>query len=927
MYHCKLKINLVGQPCRVFELIKEAEPLENFTHKFYESGLPEEETIRNADIVFANLTDANSGAFMREIIEFKPKNCDLIVLADTLQSIYYAEYLPEINDVWTLPMSEEQIKHKILREQKMRKNSKDFWLVNQCLESTINSIPSLIWYKDKEGIHRKVNDSFCKIVGKTKEQVEGRDHYYIWDADPEEDGGDCMESDNEVMRSRRTCVSEETVQAGNETKLLTTYKSPLYDLDGSVMGTVGVGIDVTQERAYESEIIKKSQALETVFAALDCGVICHSLDGKEVISINKTALNILGYETRDEIITDGFSMVAQSVLDEDKPVLREAIESLKNVGDSVSVEYRVLHNDGEIMHVMGNVKLLEENGERFYQRFLLDCTAQKLREAENERHQREMLQALSIDYSIVCFFDLDSGDGFTIRVNDDGRGVFGDVFGDFVSMDLCMGDYIDTVVHEDDRESMRCAVNKERLKNELTERSIYYINYRAVRKGVIKYCELKAVRAGAWEENQGVVLGLRSVDEETRNEMEQKELLEGALIQANRANNAKSVFLSNMSHDIRTPMNAIIGFTSMAISHIDNKELTAEYLEKIKQSSNHLLSLINNVLDMSRIESGKMQIEEEHCVILDILEQIRDMVQEDVRRKELKLKIDTSGIKDFSVYCDKLKLSQILLNLIGNAVKYTETGGSISVKVKQKPTAAFGYANYEFKIKDTGIGMSEDFVAHIFEPFEREKNTTTGGIEGTGLGMSITKNFVDMMNGAIDVKSKPGVGTEITVSLNFRMSGSDSTSDALVDGSVCTFGMPKAVKSGVESIKDGRILLVEDNILNQEIAEFILSDAGFKTDIAENGRIAVDMLLNSEPGYYKLVLMDIQMPVMDGYEAARIIRGFKNKSLASIPIFAMTANAFAEDKQEALRAGMNGHIAKPIDVKEFIKIVEGIFAN
>lgn len=927
MYHCNLKFYLVGQSCRVFELIKETEPLEKFSHEFYESELPEEEHLKDAGIIVANLTGVNVSDFMRGIVKFKPENCALIVLADTQQSIYYAEYLPEINDVWTLPMPEEQIKHKILREQKLCKNSKDFWLVNQYLESTINSIPSLIWYKDKEGIHRKVNDSFCKIVGKTKEQVEGRDHYYIWDADPEEDGGDCMESDNEVMRSRRTCVSEEEVQAGSETKLLTTYKSPLYDLDGSVMGTVGVGIDVTQERAYEGEIIKKSQALETIFASLDCGVICHSIDGKEIMSINKTALNILGYETREEIMTDGFSMVAQSVLDEDKPVLREAIESLKNVGDSVSVEYRVLHSDGEIMHVMGNVKLLEENGERYYQRFLLDCTAQKLREAENERHQREMLQALSIDYSIVCFFDLDSGDGVTIRVNQSGRGIFGNIFGDFVSMDLCMNDYIDTVVHEDDRETMRCAVNKERLAKELSERSIFYTNYRAVHDGAILYCELKAVRAGAWDENHGVVLGLRSVDEETRNEMEQKELLEGALIQANRANNAKSVFLSNMSHDIRTPMNAIIGFTSMAISHIDNKELTSEYLEKIKQSSNHLLSLINNVLDMSRIESGKMQIEEEHCMLSDILEQLTDMVHEDIRRKELTFDIDTSGVKDFAVYCDKLKLSQILLNLIGNSVKYTQAGDSISVKVTEAPAAAFGYASYEFKIKDTGIGMSEEFAAHIFEPFEREKNTTTGGIEGTGLGMSITKNFVDMMNGTIDVKSKPGVGTEITVSLNFRLSGSDIASNAKPDGTVCTFGMPKAVKSGVESLKDGHILLVEDNVLNQEIAEFILKDAGFKTDIAENGQVAVDMLLNSEPGYYKLVLMDIQMPVMDGYEATRTIRNFENKSLASIPIFAMTANAFVEDKQEALRAGMNGHIAKPIDVKEFIKIVEGIFAS
>ena len=838
------------------------------------------------------------------------------------------------------------------------------------------------------------------------------------------------------MTKKKTCIAEEIIQTGGGKRILTTYKSPLYNIDGSVMGTVGIAVDVTQERAYEQELIKKNHILETIFTSLDCGVICHSLDGRQIISINRAALKILGYESEEELREKGFEMISPSVVEEDRERLCALIGKLTKEGDSISVEYRVRHKDGEILHVMGNVKLLKENGELLYQRFLLDCTAQKIREKNREQHHMELVQALSIDYSLVCFYDLETGKGFPLRKEENTKQKFGDAFHEEMSYQKSMEQYIAHYVYEEDKEVLSQAVMPDKLITELSEKNICCVNYRTNGKRT-EYFQLKIVRAGTWNKSRGIVLGFHSVDEEIRGEMEKKSLLEDALAQANRASKAKSVFLSNMSHDIRTPMNAIVGFTTLAITHIDYKEQVEEYLKKIKTSGEHLLSLINDVLDMSRIESGKMHLEEKPCSLPEVLHGLCNILQADVRAKQLELHMDTVDVLNEEIYCDKLRLNQVLLNLIGNSVKYTASGGVISMRVIEKMGAPEGYANYEFHIKDNGIGMSEEFVKHIFEPFEREENTTMSGIQGTGLGMAITKNIVDMMNGYIEVKSEQGVGTEFIVKFTFRLysgmreplvipelkncralvvdddfntcdsvsymlqqigmrvewtlSGkeavlrtrqavmrNDNFSVYMIDwllpdmngvevtrrirqevgenvpiivltaydwsnieeeakaAGVTTFcskplflsGLRKCLNSVMAAenkgelaaskesvcIKTGRILLAEDNELNQEIAMAILEDSGFTVEVAGNGKIAVEKLEASEVGYYQLVLMDVQMPVMNGYEATKAIRSLKNQDLATIPIIAMTANAFEEDKQEAIRCGMNGHIAKPIDV-------------
>ena len=1040
MYHCHLHFYFAGQHCRAFEMIKETAPFEHFTHEFVWSEKPDEAFLSLADVIFANLQGVGADGELWKLVSGKRRDAELALLTDEASALWSENeadgLLAEVADIWKLPMTDEEIRFRFLRWQRACRERKDAWQTSHYLEATINNIPNLIWYKDKDGIHEKVNDSFCRTVNKTKKQVEGRGHAYIWDV--EEDDPACIESERIVMTKRETCVSEERVQTGDGAKLLTTYKSPLYDLDGSVMGTVGVAIDVTQERAYEQEIMQKNRTLEAIFTTMDCGVMCHTMDGSRILSVNRAALEILDYGSQEELEADGFSMVANSVLDEDKAYLRKAITGLQTEGDSVSVEYRVQHKNGDILHVMGNIKLLEEDGERFYQRFLLDCTAQKQQEKEHERRQMELVHALSIDYTLVCFFDLDTGTGNRIRHEEDGDSVLAAIFEGELSLEQSMERYIEEFVHEDDREEMRGLICRESLERELAKERQCYKNYRTFKNGNERYFQIKVVRAGEWTDNRGIVLGFRSVDEEIRNEMEQKSLLENALTQANRANRAKSAFLSNMSHDIRTPMNAIVGFTALALTHIERKEQVKEYLKKIMTSGNHLLSLINDVLDMSRIESGKMHLEEKPCCLPDILHGLRNIVQADIHAKQMEFYIDTVDVFDEEIYCDKLRLNQVLLNLLGNAIKYTGMGGIITMRIIEKPGAPAGYANYEFCIRDTGIGMSEEFISHIFEPFEREKNTTISGIQGTGLGMAITKNIVDMMNGTIEVKSKEGVGTEFLVSFTFRldssqrepkdipelkncralvvdddfntcdsvsymlgqigmraewtMSGKEAllrTQQALMRGDEykvyiidwflpdmngievtrrirkemkedvpvivltaydwsdieeeareagvtafcskplflselrnCLYSIVNAEDNGGEKVFDelidiqaGRILLAEDNELNQEIATEILTDAGFSVDVAGNGQDAVDMLKVSEPGYYQLVLMDVQMPVMNGHEAARIIRKLEDKALANVPILAMTANAFEEDKQAALECGMNGHIAKPIDVE------------
>ncbi len=393
------------------------------------------------------------------------------------------------------------------------------------------------------------------------------------------------------------------------------------------------------------------------------------------------------------------------------------------------------------------------------------------------------------------------------------------------------------------------------------------------------------------------------------------EILQLEKIQAEERSRAKSVFLSNMSHDIRTPMNAIIGFTDLAIQYESESgdSRIQDYLLKIRAAGSHLLSLINDVLDMSRIESGKMHLDIEPCSISQILNNINTIVQGQIQDKGQNFHMDAEGIQNDGIYCDKLRLNQVILNLLGNAVKFTPAGGTISVTVLQKGRHG-EYGSYEFRVKDNGIGMTPEFAKRVFEPFERERTSTVSGIQGTGLGMAITKNIIDLMKGSICVETAPDQGTEfiVHVELKIQEQGED------------TPRKENETSSEEPNFSGKRILLVEDNELNREIASEILQQYGFEIEEAEDGAVAVETIKNARPGWYDLILMDIQMPVMDGYMATRTIRGLSDSSYADIPIIAMTANAFEDDKKNALESGMNGHIAKPVDVDALIRILADV---
>ncbi|MBQ4249316.1 MAG: amino acid permease [Clostridia bacterium] len=397
------------------------------------------------------------------------------------------------------------------------------------------------------------------------------------------------------------------------------------------------------------------------------------------------------------------------------------------------------------------------------------------------------------------------------------------------------------------------------------------------------------------------------------------EVIEREKIRAVEGSLAKSQFLFNMSHDIRTPMNAIIGYTGLAMKERDAGTVR-EYLEKIDASSRHLLELINDVLEMSRIESGTVELQFVPTDITELFGSIRELFSNQMAQKSLDFSVHTSQVQNRFVWCDKKNMTRVLLNVVGNAYKFTPEGGTINVSVWETGGGGNGYGSYEMRVRDSGIGMSSEFVERMFNAFERERTSTDSGIEGTGLGLAITKSIVDIMGGTIEVLTSPGSGTEIIIRVKLKLASESDmpASEEPQDGA--------AEDDDVDFIGK-RLLLVEDNVINMDIASMILKELGFIVETAENGQAAVDMVASSEPGYYDAVLMDIQMPVMDGYSATRAIRALENEALSKIPILAMTANAFAEDVKAAHDAGMQAHIAKPIDINVLTAALRSVLSN
>ena len=393
------------------------------------------------------------------------------------------------------------------------------------------------------------------------------------------------------------------------------------------------------------------------------------------------------------------------------------------------------------------------------------------------------------------------------------------------------------------------------------------------------------------------------------------EKLEIALKKAEDASLAKTRFLNNMSHDIRTPMNAILGYAQLMVNELKGKNLPeiSEYLKKLQQSGNLLLSIINNVLDMARIESGRMEIDENYGMIEDIWQTLFEIFDDEAKKKNIALHY-TINVEHEHILTDVTKVKEIFVNILSNTMKYTPSGGSVMINIDELPCSGPGYMIVRTRVSDTGIGMSQEYLTNIFEAFTRERNTTKSKIAGTGLGMSIVKKYVELLGGTIDVESELGKGSTFTVTLKHK----------IADENYYVKNYAENPETYSEILKDRKILLAEDNDLNAEIAEAILERAGLKTERVEDGIQCVNKIEKMPAGTYDMILMDIQMPKMDGYKATQEIRHLPDKAKTCIPIIAMTANAFEEDKKAALAAGMNGHIAKPIQVDKLLSTLSEI---
>ena len=529
--------------------------------------------------------------------------------------------------------------------------------------------------------------------------------------------------------------------------------------------------------------------------------------------------------------------------------------------------------------------------------------------------ERQMLDALCVNYSAAYCCDLKTDRMTPVKQRSFShcareRGKLQDQF--------CYSEWIrhaydSFVIHESAPDYMEVFDAKNIMKRLETEKSFVYRHRTKPNGAGMEYFETTVVRLYTDEHTFQIIMGYRPIDdiiaEEQKHQQLEQERLRLAYELAESANAAKTTFLLNMSHDIRTPMNAILGYAQLMKGKLTDPELL-HYQEMIEQSGNLLLSVINNVLDMARIESGKMELDKDYHVVGDVGASVCGVFQMEAQKKNLTL-THTVDITHRHVICDKTKMQEVMTNIVSNAVKYTPPGGHIRVDTRELPCEKPGYINIQTSVTDTGIGMSKEFLPHLFDSFSRERNTTAARVAGSGLGMSIVKSLVDLMGGTIEVESELGKGSKFTFTVPHRIAD------------VAEGGEDPAQKE-TPDFTGRHVLLAEDNDLNAEIATAILKEMGLTVDRAEDGIICVAKLEQSAPGTYDLIFMDVQMPNMDGYKATQVIRRLPDKEKANIPIIAMTANAFAEDRKKALDMGMNGHIAKPIAVPKIAEVLRDV---
>lgn len=720
--------------------------------------------------------------------------------------------------------------------------------------------------------------------------------------------------------------------------LLNILESDNIDIDNFVAEDRQAGFSLLNSQNIQTayEIIQFMDEMPGGF------LIYHADHDEKIIYANKALLRIFQCNTLKEFRELTGNSFKGIVYFEDLEIVEDSIKEqiAESHYDLDYVEYRIVRKDGKIRWIedYGHFLHSKSVGDVFYV-FIGDATQKKRRQLVekaayiNERKQNEqklqslieehdkklklinqehlrrleVIEGLSVNYESILYADLDTDKILPYRLSRRTERQFEQKFQSRGFL-WYTSDYINTWVHPKDRDMVTEYTSPAYIRQQLENHKTFYINYRILYYGETQYLQLRIVNVGSKDHISQVVMGYRRMDEELQREIEQKQILEEALNNADLAITAKNTFLSNMSHDMRTPLNAILGYTTLAEKYCEDSKKVRDYLVKIESSSRQLLDLINKVLELSWTESTNVRLTELECNLCDIIDGIHQTLLTRADSKNITLSVNYSNLEHCDVCSDPEKLKHLFLYLADNAIMYTNNNGKVSISLRELETLPNETIVYQYIVEDTGIGISEEFLTHIFEPFERENNTTQSGIHGTGLGLPIAKSIAEMMDGDIEVSSTIGKGSIFTVTLRLH------TPKQL-------FSLSGSKEQIFSHLMNQKILLVEDNEINLEIETEILQGLGFLIEAATNGSIAVEKIKNSKPQEFALILMDIQMPVMDGLQASRAIRQLDDPELSRIPIIALSANAFESDKRSSIESGMNAHLAKPIDIPILLETI------
>lgn len=662
---------------------------------------------------------------------------------------------------------------------------------------------------------------------------------------------------------------------------------------GQLLKLINVGEENGAENAYAKQVKDFLDEIPGGF------LIYNANGGEEILYANKELLRIFKCASFEEFMAHTGGSFRGVVHPEDLNEVENSIaEQIKLSADDMDyVEYRIICKDGSVRRIEDYGHFARTDAGDVFYVFISDATEKINRRLEEQLQRLKVIEGLSVNYDSILYFDFESDTVLPYRLSSRTKEQFNKNWG-VRGYNEIIKDYIAQWVHPDDRASVTEKLSLEYMRGVLQDESTYYFNYRCIENGEIIHLQLRIVNVGKKNTANKFVLGFRRIDEEMLREIKQKQALKDALKAAKLADVAKNTFLANMSHDMRTPLNAIFGFSQLARGSLSDEGSVRYYLDRIDEAGKVILELTKKVLEATETTTQDFVLHEAPCDLTVLLSELLETTREKAKKRNLEVTLNTEALEHKDVLTDENKIKDVLDYLLGNAVKYNKKDGKIEITATEK---AYGgnLRRYEFAVTDTGVGIDENALDRIFAPFERERDTTESGVSGVGLGLTLARHGAEMMGGTITVKSVKGEGSTFTLSLNLRLAESDEEAGG---------------ESSAESLTGLKILLVEDNEINLEIATDILAGAGYTVDAAENGKVAVEKIKNSPVGTYDVVLMDIQMPVMDGRTATDKIRALDGER-AKIPVIALSANAFERDKQLSLAHGMNAHLTKPLDLE------------